>query len=29
MSSQLILIIRDDRQGVGWIDGTVMLEPTP
>ncbi len=28
-TSQLILIIRDDRQGVGWIDGTVSLEPTP
>lgn len=29
LTSQLILIIRDDRQGVGWIDGTVSLEPTP
>lgn len=28
-TSRLILIIRDDRQGVGWIDGTVSLEPTP
>jgi hypothetical protein len=28
-TSQLILIIRDDRQGVGWIDGIVSLEPTP
>jgi hypothetical protein len=28
-TSRLILIIRDDRQGAGWIDGTVALEPTP
>ena len=28
-TSQLILIIRDDRQGVGWLDGTVSLELTP
>jgi len=28
-TSRLILIIRDDRQGVGWIDGIVNLEPTP
>jgi hypothetical protein len=28
-TSKLILIIRDDRQGVYWIDGTVALEPTP
>jgi hypothetical protein len=28
-TSRLILIIRDDRQGVGWIDGIVSLEPTP
>jgi len=28
-TSRLILIIRDDRQGVGWVDGTVSLEPTP
>jgi hypothetical protein len=28
-TSKLILIIRDDRQGVDWIDGTVALEPTP
>lgn len=28
-TSQLILIIRDDRQGVDWIDGTVSLEATP
>jgi hypothetical protein len=28
-TSRLILIIRDDRQGVGWIDGIVNLEPMP
>jgi hypothetical protein len=28
-TSRLILIIRDDRQGVSWIDGIVSLEPTP
>ena len=28
-SSKVILIIRDDRQGVSWVDGTVSLEPTP
>ena len=26
-TSRLILIIRDDRQVVGWVDGTVSLEP--
>jgi hypothetical protein len=28
-TSQVVVIIRDDRQGVGWIDGTVSLEATP
>jgi hypothetical protein len=28
-TSRLILIIRDDRQGEGWIDGIVSLEPAP
>ena len=28
-TSKVILIIRDDRNGEGWTEGTVTLEPTP
>jgi hypothetical protein len=28
-TSKLIVVIRDDRNGVGWSSGTVQLEPTP
>jgi hypothetical protein len=28
-TAQVILIIRDDRNGVGWTEGTVNLDPTP
>ena len=28
-TSRAVVIIRDDRQGVGWLDGTVSLEATP
>jgi hypothetical protein len=27
--SKVIVIIRDDREGSGWIDGAAALEPTP
>jgi hypothetical protein len=27
--SQVVVIIRDDRDGVGWAEGAVTLEPTP
>lgn len=28
-TAQVIVIIRDDRNGVGWTEGTVNLDPTP
>jgi hypothetical protein len=28
-SAKVIVVIRDDRQGSGWIDGAATLEPTP
>jgi hypothetical protein len=28
-TSRLIVVVRDDRGGVGWTTATASLEPTP